>query len=497
MKQHSGINYDQRGMTLVELIIAMMILGFAVSAFLPLQAVVAKSIKTIQQKQQATQLANKIMEDLVFSTTAANYNTSADLAIGRDVDIIDGFTVEKVVSWVDDPADGTFNDSLSPNPDPVPFDYKHVTITVKAPNPFSGKLYTAFVLDSNLAREGPGDPYNGVIIKVNRIYDSGAPVASVLVTLSRGADTYTGVTDDNGQVILAVNFPSGTSDDYDYNVELTKDGWMQNPVSSKTVTLNRWSTRTKQMEMEIPQSILLTFNNQQQGGNVKVTRVADNYTYNVETIPDHAVNYTYTTALYPSGTYKLDVDLIAWQEDFDSNDGGFSRYKILETGTPNRDNPWKWTTGSWSAVPADLVECVAHDVSNNRLGKTIDLSGMEKGDPDWDVALKLNSDYFLDPGSESVLKFISISNKSGVSISSSDSDWTGVNLTSGDFTGAEIDLADDDFMEDAVSPNCFNIRFDVSKDVTRFTIDRLAMICRYRGSETFSAAQPISVRVTD
>ncbi|MGE5389700.1 MAG: prepilin-type N-terminal cleavage/methylation domain-containing protein, partial [Deltaproteobacteria bacterium] len=390
MRHYSLIRDTQRGMTLVELIVAMLILGFAVSAFLPLQAVVAKNIKTIQQKQQARQLANRIMEDLVFSTTAANYNTSADLAIGRNVVVIDGFTVEKVISWVDDPADGTFDDSVSPNPDPVPFDYKSISITVKAPNPFSGRLYTAAVLNSNLAREGPGDPFNGVIVKVNRIYDSGAPVAGALVTLSSssGADSYTGITDEKGQVILAVNFPSAPPDDFEYTVNVSKSGWMLDPKPShgNKITLNRWATKTIQMEMEIPQNIVLTFNQAHLGGQVTITRVVDNYIYSIENIPDHATSYNFTTSVYPSGTYKIDVELTAWQEDFETSKGDFVLWEGYNAGPPIQDNAWKWSAGYWQARPSTLG-CLANDPGKNRLGKTIDLLPIKNIDLDWDTTI--------------------------------------------------------------------------------------------------------------
>jgi len=502
MKYNFLVKNNQRGMTLLELIVAILILGLAISVFLPFHTMVAKDLRLIQQKRQAAQLANRVMEDLVFSTTAANYNT--DLAVARDLWSDNGFTVEKVISWVDDPADGLFN--TAPNPDPIPFDYKSIRITVSAPDPFSGHMQTLAVLKTNLAREGAGDPCSGIIVKVNRIYDSGAPIAGALVTVSRNGDRYTGVTDEKGQVILNIDFPSGPPDDFVYEVDVAKGGWMKNPspLHHNQVTLNRWSTKTIQMEMEIPQDIELRFNGQHLGGKASIPV----WGLVGETIPEHATSFRFSRQVYPSGFYTIEVELTGWKEDFAINNGDFNRYEVYIPGPPARDNPWKWipASGCWTAKPADLAGFIAHDPGKNRLGKAINIDFMKKVDLDWDTISPSQLIWHHDLYKNGVtsLQYMYISDGYGVSISSPDSAWTSVAAMSGtaapegDDQNMEYDLNDTFFMNNACTPgHGFNIRFDVSGAIGVFTIKDIALVCRYRGAKSFSAADTMIVNVTN
>ncbi|MGE5390307.1 MAG: hypothetical protein ACM3PE_04505, partial [Deltaproteobacteria bacterium] len=108
----------------------------------------------------------------------------------------------------------------------------------------------------------------------------------------------------------------------------------------------------------------------------------------------------------------------------------------------------------------------------------------------------------LDNNGITSLQYMYVSKDAGVSISSPGT-WipvpsmSGTSALSGTNYYTEY-ILDHDFMDSACSTaNGFNVRFDASGDITEFTLKDLAMICRYSGSKSFSAAETMTVKITE
>lgn len=371
MKHNSVVNDNQRGMTLIELIIALLILGLAITAFLPLHLMVAKNIKNNQQKQAASILANQEIEKLLSAAWSDQYDNLSTTPAPPATIRLGGvdYTVQRTISWVDDPEDGTFDPAAIPNPDPVPFDYKTATVTISARDPVTHKMKVYATARAKLAKEGAESPFCGAVVTVKRPWE-GTPVAGATVSLVNVSGSFSGVTNDQGQAIIPVTLPADT-DQAIFAVSAHAGSMIMDPSPSHYNQLTLYNNRSNaiQIDMEEPCSINLRFNDSHRGGSVIITNseMWPGAGQKTESISAGQTRLTFG-GLWPQGidpltgtglggNYKIELQLTAWQEDFASGAGTFTPYRATQM-TPEGSthyNIWKWQSGEWSARTTNVM----------------------------------------------------------------------------------------------------------------------------------------------
>lgn len=364
MKHNREFNNHPRGMTMIELVVALMILSLAITAFFPLHLMIAKNIKSNHLKQTASVLVNQEIEKLLstaWSYQFDNLSTTPEppvtVTIGGDV-----YTIQRTISWVDDPEDGTFDPGAAPNPDPIPFDYKSATVTVSARDPFSRRLKVFATAQTKLVKEGAESPYCGAVVTVTRPWE-GTPIPGATVTLQNPSGSFSGVSNDEGKAIIPVTLPADT-DQALFSVSATAGAMMMDPSPPHNNQLTLYNTRSNgiTIDMEDPCSINLRFNDSHRGGSVVISNsdmwpVAGNKTESI--FPGQTLisfDSLWPQGLDaagngPGGNYDIQLQLTAWQENFDTGIGSFTPYQPTQTilaGTTTH-NIWGWTAGQWNA----------------------------------------------------------------------------------------------------------------------------------------------------
>ena len=271
---------NEKGFTLVEIIVALIILLLIVTAAFPLFTLATKTTHENKARTIANELAKKELEWTMAQVTSANYlnegtdPSTAPLSI-TDVGVYyfdnDGnriserdpdsqfsqFEAYKFVNWVDDPADGIFPE------DKIPFDYKELIIEVHCPSLFTGSVTKRADFKTFLAREGTTSPITGVIVEVVRGWTDEAgnriPVEGVNVLLEGTGPDYSAVTNASGQALIPVSFPNDNAT-YSYQVSTERSGMINRPDKpAEEVVARPYTTSFVQVEMEEPATLILQF----------------------------------------------------------------------------------------------------------------------------------------------------------------------------------------------------------------------------------------------
>lgn len=224
-----NINNELKGFTLIEVMIAVMVIMVLATAFVPLFVFVAESAQGNRAKLVATALAKSVIEDVrsreyLYEVGLDGGNPGGDFDPIITYQKVDGieYTIETQIGWVDDPADGTYPD------DKMPFDYKWVRVTVSAPSAFRGEIIEFADFDTLVAREGGDEAFSGIRAHAYRGWNTQytnpedkEPVKDALVDILSGPGSpIADWTDDNGRVLFNLILGEG-EDSADYTVELT------------------------------------------------------------------------------------------------------------------------------------------------------------------------------------------------------------------------------------------------------------------------------------
>lgn len=199
--QHSPLSthhflHSQRGFTLVEVLVAVVVLLITATAFVPLYVYIAEATQADKARLVATALAGGVMEEMralpydEVGTIGGNPAGSFPQTETRKIGIID-YTIETRVWWVE-AEDKAGVDH--------PTAYKRVQITVKAPSIFTGQVVEKEDFRSLVAFEGEKSIVEAGHILMN-VLQGTDPKENVKIDLSGGA-SHTGWTDSDGSILF-------------------------------------------------------------------------------------------------------------------------------------------------------------------------------------------------------------------------------------------------------------------------------------------------------
>ncbi|MDI6907393.1 MAG: chitobiase/beta-hexosaminidase C-terminal domain-containing protein [Thermoanaerobacterales bacterium] len=246
---HPG--WGQRGFTLVEVLVALMILTVLTLAFIPLFVYISEGSQANRARLVATKLAAGVIEEIraldyeQVGTVGGNPEGSIPQLQTKQIEGIN-YTIETRIWWVQ----GSDSNVTA---------YKKVQVTVKAPDALTGEVVDTAVLGSLVAREGEKTIVQAGEIKAEvRWRDSLKENVKIDVTCT---ETQTGWTDEEGSVIFG-ELPAGT-----YSVAASYSEMMVKPVGVtgqiwKTVRDNmlveNWKTTPVYFDVEWPVQLALT-----------------------------------------------------------------------------------------------------------------------------------------------------------------------------------------------------------------------------------------------
>lgn len=276
--------HSESGFTLVEILIALVILLLIVTACFPLFTMATKTTHENRARLTANELAKRELERILAQVTPSNYvSEDADPNIaplktgisatyyfdnnGNPIDTRDPnsrfarFEARKIVEWIDDPDDGVHPADKSP------FDYKVLIIEVSSPSLFTGKVNKQADFKTFVAREGTASPITGVIVEVVRGWTDDAgkriPLEGVQVSLTDPAGpspSHTAMTNADGQALIPMTFPDDSTV-YSYAVQTEYSGMIMRPdqKANTSVEARPYTTKYVQVEMEEPATLTLSF----------------------------------------------------------------------------------------------------------------------------------------------------------------------------------------------------------------------------------------------
>jgi len=374
---------NEKGFTLVEIIVAMVILLLIVTACFPLFTMATKTTHENKARTMANELAKSELEWTLAHVTSANYlNQGTDpliapLNVGvsevyyfdnggnriaeRDPDSqFANFEARKIVEWIDDPADG-----LHPA-DKIPFDYKALIIEVSCPSLFTGKVTKKADFKTFVAREGTASPITGVIVEVVRGWtdEGGAriPIEGVTVSLDGTGPSFTAMTNASGQALIPISFPNDNTV-YSYQVLTERSGMINRPDKpAESVEARPYTTSFVQVEMEEPATLTLSFAPSKSdvtitldGGSVMGTK---NKTMNAGqssiTFNDlwpAGIDPNYAGKVCSGGTYSLSVSSILSYDDLPETCLKYPEDSITNEEEPDILNLWRYLN-DYSGLPA-------------------------------------------------------------------------------------------------------------------------------------------------
>ena len=353
---------NQKGFTIVEVLVAMTILLINVTAFMMLYTYVAQANYSNKARFVATNLASGIMEEIRESDYMSELGEVSGTPVGtfpaiqtRTLNGIE-YTINTEIIYDDDPSDGT-NSS-----DSLPLDYKGIRVTVSAPNAFTGQVVQYADIKSLASKEGGEAIVPILCVQVNRgwVTTPGVtvPVEDVDNTLMTGpgAPRYQ-TTDANGKSIYDISLSSGvTSATATVNVT-PPSGMIVRPdlADEQSVTVTNGTPVTAVFDIEYP-CILNVVNI---SGTVKHIVLKQPYGDEIAQEQDLQIDESIDIPnLWPVGVgyaraYELlvEVDLVPYNENFSDDDDGFFT-------TPNGSNG-SWAYGTPTSGPGS-----AHTGSN-------------------------------------------------------------------------------------------------------------------------------------
>ncbi|SHG66440.1 prepilin-type N-terminal cleavage/methylation domain-containing protein [Thermosyntropha lipolytica DSM 11003] len=265
------LNRNEKGFTLLEVLLAILILGLIVASLAPVLVFSAQSSEYSRAKIAALNLANKKMEEiraLPFNeigteggNPAGNIPFAETVTVGKYT-----FKVETFINWIEEGG------CLSGNN--ADWDYKQVRIRVTALRGFfqQNKQPLKVEISSLIARDAEQPALTGANLRVCvfRIWGAGfnpdtgefdvnfiKPVSSVKVLASQGGSTTQVYTTSKGSALF-LGMPAGT---YQVDVDPSLVGMIVFPGSypQNNITITDNSTRQLFAWVEIPCRLQLFF----------------------------------------------------------------------------------------------------------------------------------------------------------------------------------------------------------------------------------------------
>lgn len=275
---------ESKGFSLIEVMMAVLVIMVLSTAFVPLFVFVAESAQGNRAKLVATALAKSVIEDArsreyLYEVGLAGGNPGGEFEPIITYQKIDGieYTIETQIGWVDDPADGTYP------VDKMPFDYKWIRVTVSAHSAFRGEVIEFADFDTLVAREGGDEAFSGIRAHAYRGWNTNTinpeekePVANARVDILSGPGSpITDWTDVIGRVLFNLILGQGI-ESADYTVQLTPptgSGFIVHPdhVGVKTVEVPKGLTVDHLIfELEKPCIVIVDFDPQLTSGGGKI-----------------------------------------------------------------------------------------------------------------------------------------------------------------------------------------------------------------------------------
>jgi prepilin-type N-terminal cleavage/methylation domain-containing protein len=473
---------NERGMTLIEVLVSLVILGLLVSVFVPLSIMIAKNMRDNKARISAAQIAAAVIEREISATTGENYSKRpTGYTVSQETMNGITFTVETDIEWKNDPAD----DDESGN-DPMPFDYKTIQVTVSAPGAFSGTVTQFADYRSFITREGGEDPFAGIEVTVLRGWDK-SPVQGARVTLTpvAGGASYTLSTDDKGKAIQPLEFTEETED---YRVTVMETPtliMLPDPDKPNIVPATQWFTQKITIEVENPFSITLNFTGQHAGGQVTldhpIRTEIEGYDYTREIAPGQS-SVTFA-GLWPVGSdgvngwqgqYAAILNLKVYEQDFSKGTGDYTRW-----GEPSSEtqNIWMHNGSSWYASTSNYPpDALYYPEEENQLLSPLPLFDFSSYYPQSGFALtgSLSWQQNLSQGGSEPPGLVYISPDGPAAPNGSSGTWECI-LTTCDngISHQKVGLGA------KYMTNNFRLRFDASLLMSYYQIDWVSLECVY------------------
>ncbi|HOY56260.1 MAG TPA: prepilin-type N-terminal cleavage/methylation domain-containing protein [bacterium] len=218
-------NKNNKGFTLIEVLIAIFILSIATLTTYSLYNMSLKILWESKAKVTATQLANQKMEmarNLSYNQVGTLGGIPAGIIPPVEIITRNGieFSVNTFINYIDDPFDGTINSTTTP--DTLSADYKQIRVEVSWISKFGAKKLTFL---SSITPKGIESETGGGTLKILVFNSAGQPVPQAQVhiinsTVTPAVDLNT-QTDSAGLVFL----PGAPTAIESYQISTTKNGY--------------------------------------------------------------------------------------------------------------------------------------------------------------------------------------------------------------------------------------------------------------------------------
>ncbi|MGE5416851.1 MAG: type IV pilus modification PilV family protein [Acidobacteriota bacterium] len=253
-------NKMQKGFSLVELLVALMILVMAVITFVPLFEYMAKASGNNKYQSEAAEIAASELEyirSLPYDSIGLKFGSPSGDIKATETYEVNGTTyeIQRNIWWEDDLSDNNPSDT-------APYDYKKIQIRVRAISTFTDKKDEVTVY-TKICREGGQVLLNGggLNVLVTR-KDGTTPVKDVQVDL--GSTTLW--TDGEGRALFLGIDPPG---DYQLTIHDPVGMIVRPDLKTQTVTLVNKTIISKQIEVEVPGSLAVTLNPKPGSGSIE------------------------------------------------------------------------------------------------------------------------------------------------------------------------------------------------------------------------------------
>jgi len=501
MNKNINSEKHQSGFTLVEILVALVILLLIITACYPLFTMATKTTHENKARMIASELAKKEIEKTLAEVTASNYNsedTDAPLRTSGANTFVDipghpGYKMKKTVEWVDDPDDGIYPT------DKIPFDYKQLIVEVSYPSMFSNSVIHKTDFKTFVAREGTASPTVGLVVEVEKLLDTiptteNVTGANVTITNLDTGDEDSSITNERGFAFFKVEIPDNVAE-YNYEVSVESSGLIMdpNPTHMNRQIVPRDQTAEIKISMAEPGSITVKCKSPVSPAIIELN--GDNYSETVNItesdLSSSYVNKTFNN-LWPFGAYEITSLMTVHKADLNDStiSGKFIEHPEDEDaivnlwGLRSAETPFNWTAEPGSYNEVSFAE-------KNYLEYQLDLSAFEPSN-----SVQVSS--FMSPLSEdkpilnmtndreaSDFAILYMNKNTGNSDINNPNDWVPLVDIDGyaDLVSPyNIILADDK----AVLSNIFTLLFESSPDITKYVINSFYIACQYKGNVTLN-----------
>lgn len=489
--------HSESGFTLVEIMVALVIVLLIVTACYPLFTMATKTTHENRMRMIAGELAKQEIERTLAAVTASNYGSedpSAPLPTIGINDFIDiaghpGYKIKKTVEWVDDPDDGLYP------VDKFPFDYKQLIIEVSYPSLFGGSVTRKTNFKTFIAREGTALAINGIVVKVVELLDAVPPedevmAAAVTITNLDTGDRDFATTNADGLAYFKVDIPAGVNK-YNYEVSVEASGLMMEPLPAHVnrVEVEPDITTDITIAMAKPCRINANFVSPVYEGKLQV--IGEGYDEIITVAAaDSATKITRSFEnLWPFNPYQLHAEIPVHKTNFKDEPGFEKSGAGIDIWKYSSDPPEE---ACWVAEPG---EHDPDDSSVSRLKYLMNLSAYSPGDASVKVTgafISPLSDFtFENDSEENDFKVIEMNKVPDDHDVNNDEHWNLVidleNINTIITNKDSIPLRNDEESLAVVTSGSFAFRVASTAKIKNFIIKDFGITCRYKAEVTFNS----------